>query len=347
MARPLRIDVEDGWYHVTARGIERREIFGEDREYLHFQDLLAAAVERYRIVIHAFVQLRNHYHIIAQTPEANLSQAIQWLNVSYAVWFNRRHERVGPLFQGRFKSVPVQNSAWAYELSLYVHANPVMRKAQGLDKRSKQAESQGLVVPDRETVSRRLSELRQYPWSSYRAYAGYCKAPQWLETREILRRAARNTAQRVPRYRSEVMQRIAKGVDPAFKEQLAQGFALGTETFRAQVREMAVAGREVSGKGEFRRRVSFEDMVRIVERLCEENSEEFMARRGDWPRPLLLWSVRQYTGMTLKEIGLAAGGMDYSAVAMTIKRFAQKAAGDVKLRKRMKHVEREVCNVKT
>ena len=347
MARPLRIDVEDGWYHVTARGIERRAIFCEDRDYLHFQDLLAAAVERYRIVIHAFVQLENHYHLIAQTPEANLSQAIQWLNVSYVVWFNRRHQRVGPLFQGRFKSVPVQDSAWAYELSLYVHLNPAMRKVHGLDKRAKKTESLGLVIPDRETVTRRLAELRQYSWSSYRAYAGYCKASAWLETGEILRRAARKTDQRVPQYRKDVTERVSKGVDPAFKEQLAEGFALGAAAFRAHVREMAVGGREVTGKGELHRRVSFEDTVRTVETLCEEDFDVFMTRRGDWPRPLLLWLARRYTGLTLREIGLAAGGMDYSAVAMAIKRFEQKAAGIPTLQKKMKQAERILCNVKT
>ena len=166
MARPLRMDVEDGWYHVTARGIDRHTIFGDEREFCHFQDLLSETVDRYRIVVHAWVQMTNHYHLVVQTPDANLSGAMQWLNVSYAVWYNKRRQRVGPLLQGRFKSIPVQDSAWAYELSLYVHLNPVMRKAHGLSKRGKQAEAQGYVVPDQQTVTRRLAELRKYPWSS-------------------------------------------------------------------------------------------------------------------------------------------------------------------------------------
>ncbi|MDE0838405.1 MAG: transposase [Kiritimatiellae bacterium] len=324
----MRIDVSDGWYHVTARGIERRQVFGENWEYLHFQDLLREATERYRIVIHAFVQLRTHYHLIAQTPEANLSKAMQWLNVSYAVWYNRRNSRVGPLMQGRFKSVPVQNSAWAYELSLYVHLNPVMRKAHGLDKRSKQAESMGLAVPRQETVTRRLSALRQYPWSSYPAYTGYAKAPPWLETKELLRRASRKADQRTQRYRRDVPQRVAKGVDPEFKEKVAEGFALGTEEFGTQIRQIAKGGREVNRMRELRRQIGFADLTQIVEALREEKVEDFMSRRGDWARPLLLWAARRYTGMTLKEIGCAAAGMDYTAVAMAIKRFEDRAAKD-------------------
>ncbi len=136
----------DGWYHVTARGIDRGVIFGSAVEHEHFLELLGELVDRFRVVLHAHVELDNHYHLIVQTPDANLSKAIQWLNVSYVAWFNRRRDRAGPLMQGRFKSIPVEGSAWAYELSLYVHLNPVMRKAHGLSKQEKKAESLGLTV---------------------------------------------------------------------------------------------------------------------------------------------------------------------------------------------------------
>jgi putative transposase len=96
MARPLRMDVEGGWYHVTSRGIERRTIFRNDRDREHFLERLEAMVGRFGIVLHAYVMMDNHYHVIVECPEANLSRSIQWLNVSYVAWFNRRHDRVGP-----------------------------------------------------------------------------------------------------------------------------------------------------------------------------------------------------------------------------------------------------------
>lgn len=85
-------------------------------------------VRQFRVRVHAYVLMNNHYHLVVETPEGNLSRAIQWLNVSYVAWFNRREARVGPLMQGRFKAIVVENAEWAYELSLYVHLNPVFQQ---------------------------------------------------------------------------------------------------------------------------------------------------------------------------------------------------------------------------
>jgi REP element-mobilizing transposase RayT len=333
--------VENGWYHVTSRGIERRAIFENDSEHAHFLELLGEMAEQFRVIIHAHVELDNHYHLILQTPEANLSQVVQWLNISYAVWVNRRRDRVGPLMQGRFKSIPIENSTWAYELSLYVHLNPVMRKAHGLGKREKAAESLGMTVPDPETVTKRLAEVRQYPWSSYRAYAGYSEPPEWLRTQDILQRAARNKSQRVKRYRADMQHRLSKGVEPLLRERLADGFALGTEAFRERIRQAGKGGREIVGSGRLRKCVSFEDLVAIIERLRDEDFKTFMARRGDWAKPLLLWALRRYGGMTLREVGGAVGGMDYTAVAMAIKRLEKRAAKDAGIRQWMQAVKQE------
>lgn len=98
MARPVRVDVNGGWYHVTARGIERRAIFEDVRDHEHFRELLPAMGERYGVQVHAYVLMGNHYHLLIRTPQANASAAIQWLNVSYSAWFNRRRGRVGHVF---------------------------------------------------------------------------------------------------------------------------------------------------------------------------------------------------------------------------------------------------------
>jgi len=341
MSRPLRIDIADGWYHVTSRGIERREIFENNSEHEHFLELLEEMVDRFRVVLHGHVELDNHYHLILQTPEANLSAAIQWLNVSHVAWVNRRRNRVGPLMQGRFKSIPVQNSAWAYELSLYVHLNPVMRTAYGLCKQNKKAESIGFVAPDRETVTRRLAELRTYPWSSYRAYAGYVEIPKWLSTKDILRRASRKKDQRVGTYRKDIRHRLTKGVEPKLKERLADSLAIGAEEFKSKIRKIARDGREITGTRKLRKRMAFEDVVGIVEKISRKKQVVFMNQHGDWARPLLLWAAQKYTGMTLKQIGEAAGGMDYTAVAMAIKRFKEKAADDPDLRHIMNEAKHE------
>jgi REP element-mobilizing transposase RayT len=324
---------------VTARGIERRDIFTESRDHRHFEELLEETVERFRILPHAYVQMSNHYHLIVQTPEANLSRAVQWLNVSYVAWYNRRHERVGPLMQGRFKSIVVEGSAWAYELSLYVHVNPVMRREMGLNKVGKRAEGQGLRVPSKEEVSERLGMLREYRWSSYRAYAGYAKKPQWLRTEEILSRADSEPQGRVRRYRADVQERLSRGVVPERSEQIRDAFALGSEAFREQVRKVVKFGREVAEPAGLRRRVSWEELVRIVAQATGESSGELAFSRGSPVKGLLLWASRRYGGLTLREAGEAVGGVDYTAVAMAVKRLEQRARTDASLKQLMAHVQ--------
>ncbi len=121
MARPVRIERPGGWYHVTGRGVERRPIFKDDKDRKRLLDLIGEAVARFRWIMHGYTLMDNHYHLIIQIQETNLSRGMQWLQTSYSMGFNRRHGRVGPLVQGRFKAVIVDPVAWALELSRYVH----------------------------------------------------------------------------------------------------------------------------------------------------------------------------------------------------------------------------------
>ena len=122
MARPLRVDIKDGVYHVLTRGIDRNAIFRSDQDRKHWLDLMAEAHVRFRLRIFAYVLMDNHVHLIVQTPDANLSRAVQWIKVSYSMWFNAKYRRVGPLFQGRFKSVLIDElDGWLLDLSFYVH----------------------------------------------------------------------------------------------------------------------------------------------------------------------------------------------------------------------------------
>jgi putative transposase len=103
MARPTRLDIEGGWYHVVNRGIERRVIFRAISGYEHFTELIASLPRRFGLRVHGYVLMPNHYHLQVETPQANLSRAMQWLNVSYSIWLNRKYMRVGPLFREDLK----------------------------------------------------------------------------------------------------------------------------------------------------------------------------------------------------------------------------------------------------
>ena len=317
MARPVRADVADGWCHVTARGDHRRAIFCDGRDEGHFLELVAELRERFRVRVLAYVLMGNHYHLMVSTPEANLSRAMQWLNVSYSVWFNKRRGDVGHVFQWRFKAVVVEGGGWGIALSEYVHLNPVRIKVRGQDRRSRRADNAGPTrPPTQEEVAARLERLRQYRASSYRAYAGYAKAPEWLDTEPILTRAGGPT-----RYRKAVEDRVRQGVAEPPWRQAKWGVVLGSEAFAARVRRVLKAGREAPGKRGWRQRRTFAEIVATVERLTGEPWAAFRDRHGDRRRDLVLWVSRRCTGLTAGELGRAAGGMDYAAVTMAIRRF--------------------------
>jgi REP element-mobilizing transposase RayT len=171
----------------------RREIFLDDRDRGRFLELLEGLVGRYGVVLHAYTLMGNHYHLLVETPHANASRALQWLNVSYAAWFNARHGRGGPVFRQRYKGVPVDGEgSWALACSVYVHLNPVRVRALGLGKEDWAGERAGFLPKDpaREEVAARLAKLRGHRWSSYPAYAGYAAKPEWLTCEALWGRCA-------------------------------------------------------------------------------------------------------------------------------------------------------------
>lgn len=343
MARPLRRAVADGWYHVFARGLERREIFADERDRTHWVELLAEMHERFQVLIHAYVLMDNHYHAILQTPLANLSRAMQWAHGSYAAWFNARHQRVGPLYQGRYRAIPVENGEWAYALSQYVHLNPVHVAGLGLDRQGRVLEGRGFEAPTRAQATQRLRRLRANRWSSYRAYAGYEAAPAWLETSELLRRADRDLGRAVRRYRTELRERLTRGVAPAHLEGLRDAVALGSASFRRRLREAAAEkatqDRGIVGRRLWRQQRTLEEVQRAIAQVAGRPWKELWEERGGWTRPLFWRTARRWCGTTLRELG-AAKGVSHAAVSLAIRRWDEAAASDAQRRHLQEAVER-------
>ncbi len=125
MARPLRIEYEGAVYHVTARGNERRKIYFSKTDYEQFLNYIAEARKRYGIQLHSYVLMSNHYHLIIETPEANLGKAMHYVNGSYTAYINRKKKRIGHLFQGRYKAIVVAKDSYLMELSRCIHLNLV------------------------------------------------------------------------------------------------------------------------------------------------------------------------------------------------------------------------------
>jgi putative transposase len=160
MARPLRIEFAGAIYHITSRGNARADVYLDEVDRHVFLAILAQCCQKHHWRCHAYCLMPNHYHLLVETVEATLSRGMHFLNGVYTQTFNKRHERVGHVFQGRFKSVLVERDAYLLELSRYIVLNPV----------------RALMV----------NEPEQWQWSSYRATAGLGAKPKALTTDWIL-----------------------------------------------------------------------------------------------------------------------------------------------------------------
>jgi REP-associated tyrosine transposase len=348
MARPLRIERPDGRYHVTARGNERKAIYRNDSDRVHFLELLAESTERFGVRIHAYVLMNNHFHLMVETPEANLSRTVQWLNVSYSVWFNRRHDRAGHLFQGRFKSIIVEEDSGWQEVARYIHLNPVRLAKLALDKRPQAASRIGaLQGPSAELVAQRLSKLREFRWSSYRSYAGYGGGVGWLWRQPLDRLCGgRSDSERRAALRQYTEEPIRQGVLERPWDRLVAGLVLGTEEFARQLRKQVKANRrEQPALRQLEPPLDWSDIIAVLERVKGEKWLEFRQRHGDWGRDAALWLGRQRGRYTLSELGELAGGIDYAAVGQAVSRFSKRLQTDSDLQRSFKKIEHGLSNV--
>lgn len=346
MARPLRIEKVGGWYHLTARGNERKPIFRGDADRRHFLEVLAEMVQRFRLRLHCFVLMDNHYHLLLELTEPNLSRAVQWLNVSYSVWFNRCHGRSGHLFQGRFKSVAVSREEWGLALSRYVHLNPVRIKTLGMGKGDRQAQRAGLwPAPEAGEVRERRRRLRAYRWSSYRCYIGLERAPAWLECATVLALGGGAKAEQRRRYLEYVETALREGLEKSPWEAVQEQVVLGGAEFLAGLRKQ-VCGDAQEQRGARRlvqARPGLEAVIAAVERVKGEKWEAFRDRHGDRGRDMVLYLGRRVCGLKLKELAEAVGLRNYGVVATNTKRYEQWMQSDRGEQARMKEV-RQLLN---
>ena len=349
MARPLRIEHVGGWYHITARGNERRAIFRDDRDRFHFLGLLGEMVERFAVRLHAYVLMDNHYHLILQLKQCSLSLALQWLNLSYSAWFNRRHDRSGHLFGGRFKSILFSAPASALEVSRYVHLNPVRVGRLGLAKTARAAMRIGAsAAPDPKEVRERVRSLRSYRWSSYPAYIGAAACPGWLDRGAMGAMHRGTREQQREHYRRYVESAVREGLDTTgVWAELKEGAVLGSAQFVQRLCARLEGDRqEQRAAARLRGRwLALPEVIAAVEKVKGEPWQSFRDRHGDGTRDMILYLGRRRCGMKLKELAAACGLGNYGSVAMAVKRYERKLAEDADELRRM-HEITQMLNVK-
>ena len=208
MARPLRLELAGALYHVTSRGDGRDDTFLSDEDRIAWLETLAEVCKRFNWVCHAYCQMTNHYHMVIETPDANLSKGMRQLNGVYTQRFNRTHGRMGHVFQGRFKAILVDKDSYLLELARYVVLNPLRAKM--------------------------VRRLEQWPWSSYHATCGQTAKPEWLHVDFVLAQFSAQRTRAIAKYVAFVHEGAKL---PSVWSQLQGQVYLGSEAF---VRKMQV-----------------------------------------------------------------------------------------------------------
>lgn len=210
MARPLRIELAGGLYHVTSRGDGREDIFLDDADRLAWLELFDQTCRRFNWVCHAWCLMSNHYHVVVETIEGNLAQGMRHLNGVYTQTFNRTHHRVGHVFQGRYKAIIVEKDGYLLELARYVVLNPLRANM--------------------------VKEVADWPWSSYAAMTGGQAVPDWLETDWILGQFSIQRSRAIRHYVDFV--RAGVGL-PSLWSKLSGQVYLGSEPFIKSMQRLA------------------------------------------------------------------------------------------------------------
>ncbi len=317
MARPLRIEYPGAFYHVMNRGIAGQDLFRTKIDRERFLECLETAVERFSLKIHAYCLMTTDYHLLVETMDANLSRAFQWINVSFAAYFNRKRHRQGHLFQGRFKSVRVEAEEYLKELSRYIHLNPVRA---------------GIV-----------KNPKGYAWSSYKAYIGKIKRPEWLETQWLLSRFGRKKREAEEQYRIFVETVDHKQLENPEKD-LTGGFILGSGEFVKRVKETFVdpreEGKEIPHLTFLKRTIKTETIIDTVgsEFGCTRAKILEKGRQGNLARDMAIYLARDLSGESAQSLGAYFGGISGAGITMRYKCMSEKAVESRRLRGRLKKI---------
>ena len=319
MFRLLPIEYPGAWYHVMNRGRRREQVFRGREDYLCFIDLLKETSHMWRMRVAAYCLMSSHYHLLVQTPEANLSRCMRHLNGVYTQRFNRNHRTDGALFRGRYKSILVEADTYLLELVRYIHRNPLEAK-----------------MADR---------LDRYPWSSHKGYVSSAQKWNWLYKDFVLSLFSNDPVTALKAYKSFVSQKTPAEINRIMGRKNLPP-VLGSEGFIKRIRD-----RFSQKKRHFevtRSKSPAPDPDRIREAVCEAFgvSQEalYASRRGFFnePRNAAIYLMRTLRGDALDQIGKEFHMNRYSSVSSAIQRMNARIAADRKLRRTIEKVKAKV-----
>jgi REP-associated tyrosine transposase len=328
MARALRIQLAGSFYHLTCRGNERKAIYRDDTDRQAFLTKLQDSLGIYQVELHAYVLMDNHFHLMVRTLRSNLSEFMRHFNISYTSTFNRRHSRVGHLYQGRYKAIVVDKDSYLLELSRYVHLNPVRIPSQ-----------------KKRALQEQVRLLERYRWSSLKGYWEVKYREPWVTYGSVLEQVGHSRR----KYREFIIDGIERGYATPWDSVQGQ-VVLGEQKFVERLKE------EVEDKGSEREQPGMRQIqakapaavLRAVARYYGVEEKGLTGKRTGLrdERAVALELVYRHGAMGQAEIGRLFGGLDYTAVSRERKRLRDKSEQDNKLRRALAEIESQMSKVK-
>ena len=320
MARQLRIEYEGAFYHITSRGNERRKIFFSKNDYEKFKEYLGRVQEKYNCRLHCYILMTNHYHLLLETPDGNISRIMHYLNGSYTNYINIKRNRSGHLFQGRYKAILIDHDSYLLELSRYLHLNPVRA---------------GMV-----------SKPEEYPYSSYEYYINK-KKEEIIYRDLILNMVSNNKKTQFNDYMKFVQNAINDEIEDPLRKVYA-GTILGKTQFIKNlldnVKDDIFKKKEIAGKRELHGKWKAEEIMKVVTESLKNNRIP-QKRNQIIRRNVNIYLLKKHTALTNKVIGELLGDIPSTTVSKTFYRFSEKLRSEKYLTKTVKNIEKEMSHV--
>jgi len=267
MSRPVRISYQNAFYHITSRGHRKEKIFYDDKDKRTFLRKLEETFQKYTITCYAYCLMENHYHLFLKTTKPNISQAIHYLNTSYANWFGIRYQLAGSVFQGRFQSILIDADHDALVRSAYIHLNPFRA-----------------AIVDR---------LADYPWSSYPDFLHLRKSGiDHLDTSLVLHFFSTDDHCSIRQYRAYIL--LNQNLEDPFK-QVYRSISLGDDDF-IQKMKTTIKNQKSSREIPLTNSTNSYNPKEIIQKVCAVNQKEHERlvnkERGNIYRSLALYLTR-------------------------------------------------------
>src|SRR4030042_345505 len=322
MARPLRIQYPGAVYHVTCRGNDRKNIFKDNIDRKKLLKVLVHSLMVYKVKLFSYVLMDNHFHLLVETQLGNLSEFMRQFNITYTGYYNRRHNRTGHLYQGRYKSILVDKEAYLSVLSRYIHLNPV--KVKGM-----------LKLP----IEERIKKLKGYPWSSMHGYLDVNRRVSFIDYGMVLGEYGGDTETAGKMYKELLYAEMSKVED--IKDKIIGQSIIGRSEFIDWVKGQYLdkdESREIPALKEIRRYRSMEEILSAIKDETGKDLDRLREDKGGY-REILMELLYRLGGLKGEDIGKVFG-LGYTSVSQERKRLAKKMQKDNNLREIIIRIER-------